>query len=263
MMELNGRPVTAEELRALAFANYGHFTSMRVEGMGVRGLALHLERLQGDCRILHGVDLDLDRVRHLARRAAAAAPSPVMIRVTVFDPELDVARPAADAHPEILVSTRPAPPDGPPPLTLGTADYERDIPEIKHTGLFGTVMQRRFAQLTGSDDVLFTDSVGRILEGATWNIGFVRDGRVVWPGSGCLNGVTMRLLNGVMERAGIPHTTAEVDLDDIHRVSSAFVTNAAAGPRPVRSIDGVELDADAPILTTLRREYAAIPGDPL
>ncbi|GII83948.1 hypothetical protein Ssi03_19380 [Sphaerisporangium siamense] len=261
MMELNGRPVTAGELGALAMHNYGHFTTMRVEDGRVRGLALHLDRLQGDCRVLHGADLDLDRVRRLVRRATAGAP-PVVVRVTVFDPEFDIARPTAKAAPEILVGTRPVPGDL-PPLALGTAEYERDLPELKHTGLFGPLVQRRFTLLGGYDDVLFTDGRARVTEGPTWNIGFVRDGRLLWPGFDRLNGVTMRLLEGIAERAGIPSTQAEIDIDDLPGMTAAFVTNAATGPRAVRSIDGAELRADDAILTTLRREYAALPGDPL
>ncbi|MFG1873975.1 aminotransferase class IV family protein [Sphaerisporangium sp. NPDC049003] len=261
-MELNGRPVTPGELGTLALYNYGHFTTMRVEDRRVRGLSLHLERLLGDCRILHGVDLDLERVRHLVRRAAASAPSPVIVRVTVFDPELDLAHPAAKARPEILVTTRPVPADL-APLRLGAVHYERELPEVKHTGLFGSVLHRRLARLGGDDDVLFVDGLSRVTEGATWNIGFVRAGRVLWPESNRLDGVTMRLLNDVMRRAGIPFDAADVGTGDLPAMTSAFVTNAAVGPRPVRSIDGAELAVDEPLLTTLRREYAAIPGDPL
>ncbi|MEV7969073.1 aminotransferase class IV [Sphaerisporangium sp. NPDC088356] len=260
MMELNGRPVTPGELGTLALYNYGHFTTMRVEELRVRGLSLHLDRLLGDCRVLHGVDLNLERVRHLVRRVAASAPSPVIVRVTVFDPELDLAHPAAKAQPEILVTTRPAPADL-APLTLGAVHYERDLPEVKHTGLFGTVFHRRLAQLGGHDDVLFVDGRSRVTEGPSWNIGFVRAGRVLWPESDRLNGVTMRLLSDVMRRAGIPFDAAGIDTGDLATMGSAFVTNAAIGPRPVRSIDGAELSVDEPILTTLRREYAAIPGD--
>ncbi|MET8140931.1 aminotransferase class IV [Sphaerisporangium sp. NPDC005288] len=262
MMELNGRPVTPGELGSLALYNYGHFTTMRVEDLRVRGLSLHLDRLLGDCRVVHGVELDLDRVRHLARRAASAAPSPVIVRVTVFDPELDLAHPAAKARPEILVTTRPAPPDRQPP-SLGVAEYERDLPQVKHSGMFGPLLQRRFAQAGGHDDVLFTDARSRVSEGPTWNIGFVKDGGVVWPGADRLNGVTMRLLDQVLRRAGVPSATAEVDTGDLAAMDAAFITDAAAGPRPVRSIEGAELSLDHPLLTTLRREYAALPADPL
>jgi hypothetical protein len=37
MAELNGAPVTSDQLRALAMVNYGHFTSMRVDDQHIRG----------------------------------------------------------------------------------------------------------------------------------------------------------------------------------------------------------------------------------
>ncbi|GGK62845.1 hypothetical protein Sme01_04870 [Sphaerisporangium melleum] len=261
-MELNGRPVTAGELGPLALGNYGHFTTMRVEDMGVRGLSLHLDRLLADCRLVHGVELDLDRVRHLVRKAAAAAPSPVIVRVTVFDPEFDLAHPAAKARPEILVTTRPVPGDRPPP-SLSVVEYERDMPQVKHSGLFGALLQRRFAQAAGHDDALFVNGRDQISEGPTWNIGFVRDGGVVWPGADRLGGVTMRLLDEALTRAGVRTVTAAVDTGDLAQMDAAFITDAAAGPRPVRAIEGAELSLDDPLLTTIRREYAALPLDPL
>ncbi|MFC4529264.1 aminotransferase class IV [Sphaerisporangium dianthi] len=259
-MELNGRPVTPGELGPLALYNYGHFTTMRVEDLRVRGLSLHLDRLLGDCRVVHGVELDLDRVRHLVRRAAAAAASPAVVRVTVFDPELDLARPAEKAHPEILVTTRPVPADRRPPA-LGVAEYERDLPEVKHSGMFGALLQRRFAQANGYDDVLFVNARSQVTEGPTWNIGFIRGGRVLWPRSDRLDGVTMRLLDEALRRAGVPSEAADVDTDELATMDAAFVTDAAAGPRPVGAIEGAGLSVDEPLLTTVRREYAALPAD--
>ncbi|WP_326829120.1 aminotransferase class IV family protein [Streptosporangium sp. NBC_01810] len=263
-MELDGRPVTPDELGALGLYNYGHFTSMRVEEDGrVRGLSLHLDRLRHDCQALHGVDLDLELVRRLARRAVATVTLPRIVRVTVFDPTLDLAHPGADAHPRILVSTRPASTGALPPLKLRSVHYERELPEVKHVGLFGTMRHRRAAQLDGYDDVVFADAKSRISEGATWNVAFLRDGKVLWPQSDWLPGVTMRLVTEVMERNGIEFETVEVTLHEIGMMEAAFITNAAIGVRPIRSIDGVDFTADLPAIDLLQREYMAIPGDTL
>lgn len=55
MAELDGRPVSADELQTPALTNYGHFTSFRIEDGRVRGLQLHLDRLDQDCQTLSGV----------------------------------------------------------------------------------------------------------------------------------------------------------------------------------------------------------------
>ncbi|NJC82540.1 aminotransferase [Planosporangium mesophilum] len=260
-MELDGKTVSSVDIAALALHNYGHFTSMRVEDLRVRGLAWHLERLVHDCRALFAVDLDADRVRALVRRVCRRVPSPSVVRVTVFAPGLDLGRPAAPVRPRVLVTSRPAPAPDLPPLRLATAGYRRDLPEVKHVGLFGSVYQRRAAQLRGFDDVLFVHPDGHITEGATWNVCFF-DGRLVWPRSPCLPGVTMRLLNAALGvgagPAEIEPTEAVLTADDVPGMRAAFVTNAAVGVRPVARVDEVVFAGEPAVLETLRRAYAGI-----
>ncbi|MGK5559098.1 aminotransferase class IV, partial [Actinomadura kijaniata] len=196
MAELDGEPVGVEQLAALALVNYGHFTTMRVEGGGVRGLGLHLDRLTRDCRALFGVEPDVGRVRRLARRAVAGTDAPVVVRVTLFDPGLDLGRPVGNGEPRVLVTARPAGERPVPGMRVRTVRYSRDMPEVKHVGLFGAVLRRRAAQAEGFDDALFVDAGSSVTEGTTWNVGFFDGRRVVWPDAEALPGVTMRLLRG-------------------------------------------------------------------
>jgi hypothetical protein len=76
LLELDGGPVSAADATALALHNYGHFTTMRVADMRVRGLGRHMDRLIRDCKILFDVELDVGRVRRLVRWAAAGTTSP-------------------------------------------------------------------------------------------------------------------------------------------------------------------------------------------
>ncbi|ONH33503.1 aminotransferase class IV family protein [Pseudofrankia asymbiotica] len=268
MKELDGRAVGVDQLEALALVNYGHFTSMEVADGRVRGLSLHLERLVRDCRQLFDAELDPDRVRYLARRAVTGAAAPVVVRVTVFDPDLRLARPGADAVPRVLVTTRPAPAPQTgatavtptPGLRLRSACYRRDLPEVKHVGLFGALRLRRAAQRAGFDDAVFTDAAGVLSEAATSNLGFVTGGRVLWPSAECLPGVTMRLVDQAL---GADATTAAVTLADLPRLDAAFATNAATGVRPVAAIDDVRWPQDHPVVRELARRYEAIPPEPL
>lgn len=253
-MELDGRRVTAEELAALALYNYGHFTTMRVDGGRVRGLSLHLRRLVDNCRTLFDADLDPDTVRRLVRRACGDGST--MVRVTVFAPDLDLARPAHAAEPHILVTTRPVQDHGLPPLRLRTARHERDEPGVKHVGLFAAIRQRRVAQQGGFDDVLFVDRHGNVSEGATWNIGFFDGERLVWPAAEYLPGVTVALLRSL----GRAESTREVDLASASAMPAAFVTNAAVGVRQVGQIDEITYAGD---VRELREAYLAIPGEDL
>ncbi|MFD8414203.1 aminotransferase class IV family protein [Streptomyces sp. NPDC059650] len=261
MGELNGVPVGVRELQALALVNYGHFTTMRVEDGRVKGLALHLERLRRDCRTLFGAELDGERVRALARRMAPGRGA-ATVRVTVFDPGLDLGRPVAAGDPQVLVTVRATDGAQPPPLRVRSTRYVRDVPEVKSVGLFAGLHHRRQAQLHGFDDALFVDAGEAVSEGATWNVGFVDGGRVVWPDAECLDGVTMRLLKQLH-----PYESRRVRPADVAGFEAAFATNAAMGVRAVRAVDAVELPGfeggAASVVGVLRDAYAALPGDPL
>ncbi|MEV0531859.1 aminotransferase class IV [Kitasatospora sp. NPDC050463] len=257
MAELNGVPVRVDELQTLALTNFGHFTTMRVEAGRVRGLALHLARLVRDCRAVFDADLDPERVRAYARRAAPAD-AVTMIRVTVFDPALDIGHLGAAAEPRVLVTTRPAGGLALLPLRVRSVPYVRDLPAVKSVGLFGALHHRREAQRAGFDDALFVDRQQRVSEGGTWNIGFVRGSQVVWADADHLPGTTMELL-----RRARPHRTEAVPPTDLDGFDAAFATNAAIGVRPIAAVDKVAFPDDHPMIAALRDDYRDLPGDPL
>ncbi|WP_099907596.1 aminotransferase class IV [Streptomyces sp. TLI_171] len=253
MAELDGRPVTAAQLQALALTNYGHFTTMVVEDGRVRGLGLHLARLERDCAALFGVRPDLERIRQFARRQAPPAGA-VTVRVTLFDPAIDLGSIGGKAEPGVLVTVRPAG-GAAGPLRVRTVRFERELPEVKSVALFGVLRQRRLAQQSGFDDALFVDADGAITEGGTWNVGFLRGGDLVWPRGAYLAGTAMALLRGVCggvkERVG----------PELAGIDGVFATNAAVGVRPVAAVDGREFPVDG--AARLREAYLAVPGEPL
>lgn len=257
-MELNGSSVTLDQMKALALTNYGHFTSMLVEHGKVRGLSLHMERLARDCDHLFGVKLDTDQVRAYVRQALGGGSSRTVVRVTVYDPALDLGTIGSDAAPVVLVTTRPASDQPAPPLRLQAAAYQRDISAVKHVGLFGAMRHRRAAQREGFDDVLLLGPDGTISEIATSNIGFIRDSEVVWPRSEWLAGVTMTLLNQAMDEAV---RLEPLTLSDLPEMEAAFATNAATGIRSVVSVDGTTWPAEHQVLKDLRELYVDIPGE--
>ncbi|GAA3730740.1 branched-subunit amino acid aminotransferase/4-amino-4-deoxychorismate lyase [Spinactinospora alkalitolerans] len=257
MAELNGVPVTAGELQTLALVNYGHFTSMRVDDQHIRGLSHHMDRLVKDCREVFGAGLDRDRARELVRHAVGNQTGSCVVRVTVFDPALELGHPGVSADPHVLVTTRSAAAWPPAPMRAQSAVYTRDMPLVKHIGLFGAIRHRRNAQLNGFDDAVFIDTASFISEGATWNIAFFDGEQVVWPDAEVLPGVTMRLLQQVHEKT----VTAPVSLHDLHQMQAAFATNTTVGVRPITAIDGIEFPADHEIFDSLRKEYEEIPAE--
>ncbi|MEU1496412.1 aminotransferase class IV family protein [Streptomyces sp. NPDC005732] len=261
MAELNGKPATFDDLQNLALTNYGHFTSMRMEDGTIRGLALHLDRLVRDCRIVFGVELDRERTLDYISKAANGVTGVAGLRVTVFDPALDMGRPSDAKDPHILVSLRPAGPLSPPPLAAKTFTFTRDNAEVKHIGLHPQLRVRRDAQLAGFDDAVFVEPDGRISEGGTWNLGFVdQEGTVIWPDAPVLPGTTMLLLQTLDAPKQI---TAPVRRADVPNMVAAFATNTTIGVRSVSALDEVSFPQDHPVLAALRAGYAGIPGDHL
>ncbi|MGH3514101.1 MAG: aminotransferase class IV, partial [Pseudonocardiaceae bacterium] len=145
-----------------------------------------------------------------------------------------------------------------PPLRLQSAPHCRELPEVKHVGLFGSLRWRRVAQRNGFDDALFIDTEAAISEAATSNIGVVDGDRIVWPQADCLHGVTMRLINQARQAQV---ATAPVTLSDLTGVDAVFATNAAVGVRSVSAVDGIQWAHEHPVLDILRRQYADIPSE--
>ncbi|ANP56217.1 branched-subunit amino acid aminotransferase/4-amino-4-deoxychorismate lyase [Streptomyces griseochromogenes] len=258
MVTLDGQPVTAAELAPLALTNVGHFTSMRVGEDGtIRGLSLHMERLVRDCKAVWGADLDAALVRDHVRQGLEGQDGPRVVRVTVFDPKVEIGHLTEAGEPHVLVSVRGAGGIPPEPLRVMSVAYERDLPEVKHVGLFGALRARRTAQLAGYGDALFVGRDGLVSEGVTWNVAFVDgDGTVVWPQAPVLPGVTMALL-----RQHAPHRVATVTLEQAKGMRAAFATNTGIGVRAIAAIDETELPVDHPVLRRLGETYLSIPGE--
>lgn len=245
-VEVDGRAATAGDLAALALGNYGHFTAMQVRGGRTRGLALHLERLDGATRELFDTALDTGRVRAHLRHALAGA-ADAAVRVIVV-------RLGDRAEPAVLVAVRPP---APPPAAqrLMSVPYLRPAAHLKHLGGFGQRYHGDLARRRGFDDALLTGPDGLIAEAAIANIGFFDGTAVTWPDAPCLAGITMRLLE-----ARLPARRARVHLDDVPSFTAAFVANSI-GVAPVSRIDGVELPVDGDLMKTVADAYDAVPWD--
>ncbi len=259
MIELNGAAAQGEDIAPLALYNYGNFTTLLVDKRGVRGLSLHLDRLNRDAQALHGAGIDEEQVRTYIRHAVGDLKEPVVVRVTVFYRDFDLSKPAATKPgQDILITTRSAPSGILPPLALKPVPFQRSLPHIKSTDIGGSLYQRRLAQLEGFDDALFTTQAQEISEGPTWNIGFFRGGRVVLPDTPSLSGISMRLLQEALRDGDIPVQLVPVRLADLAEMEGAFVASATNGLRAVIAVGDQQLP-ETTALDMLRHVYASVP----
>ena len=250
-IELNGAPAGVDDLRALALMNYGHFTSMQVHEGCVRGLDLHLHRLDRATSELFGCALDVDQARGWMRQAIADGSPALSLRVNVFSRALGRDRLDVAVTPDVLIATGPSRSIAASPLRVRSIRYARVVPHIKHVGTFGLFHQKRLAQQEGFDDALFIDASGAISEGAIWNIGFFDGARFVWPDAPALDGISMQLLKHGMLKRGVASVTRRVEIGEIGTFQSAFFTNSSSIAVPISSIDSTRFAVDPAVLDAL------------
>ncbi|MBU6199664.1 MAG: aminotransferase class IV family protein [Xanthomonadaceae bacterium] len=247
-LELNGEPAGVDDLRYPLQTNYGHFTVMRVKDGCVRGLDLHLDRLQSATRELFGSELDRERVRGYLRHVLSGATGAWSVRVNVFARTLDRERMDKTVDTDVLIAANPASIPATQPLRVKSFVYARETPRIKHVGTFGLFLHRRLARQAGCDDALFVDAGGRISEGSIWNVGLVdRDGSIVWPDAPQLDGVGMQLLKTGLTNLGASSCVRPVYLSELARFRAAFFTNASTPVRALAAIDDCRFDVGAEI----------------
>lgn len=252
-IEYNGAAPTADQLRALALNGYGHFTAMQVRDNQVRGLDLHLARLDQATAELFGTVLDRaavrDHIRHALRTATVSAAS-----VRVY-----VQRPDADQPPSVLVIVRP--PGGlRAEFRLESVPYQRSVAHIKHLQDFGQAYYGQLAGQHGFDDALLTGPDGLISEGAMTNIGFFDGTGVVWPAAAMLSGITMQLLQRGLADRSVRSRHSPVRLADLGSFATVFVTSAR-GIAPVTQVDDRKLPVDREFMALLADTYQSASWD--
>jgi branched-subunit amino acid aminotransferase/4-amino-4-deoxychorismate lyase len=250
---VNGEPATADQLLYPAIVNDGHFTAMQVRGGAVRGLGLHLSRLDSATRELFATSLDADLVRAHIRHALGAGMLDASVRVSVFQPQ-------DGERPSVMVVVRP--PGEPPtaPQRMTAVPYERPVAHLKHAGTFGQIWYGLAAERAGFDDALLTGPGGVIAEGTISNIGFFDGKAVIWPDSPALAGITMQLVIGVLDRHGTPSRRSTVRIAGLSSFRAVFVTNSP-GVAPVRQIDDQVLGVDPDFIRNLAEAYDSVPWD--
>lgn len=261
-LRIDGAPATPDDLARIALVNYGAYTSFRVDVGGVRGLDLHLARLERSAVELFGEAVGEDRLRTLMREATAGRPDS-WLRVSLFSPEIGPRTPDWRGAPQVLTAVFPPPSPLFDAVRLQSQVYGREAAALKHTATFGLIRARRLARAGGFDDALFVDEAGRISEGSLWNIGFLEGERVIWPAAPMLAGVGQALLRRGLGAAGLQEEVREVRLAEVAAFEGAFICNSATPVCPVTAIDGEALAPQPALIERLRTAWASNPVQPI
>ena len=252
-VEIDGQDATVDQLRDASVAHYGHFTAMQVRGGQVRGLDLHLARLDAANREVFGTGLDTAQVRHHLRHALGEATRDASVRISVYE------TPGGTAT---MVTVRPPAGMQSIPWRLQTVPYQRPLAHIKHLADFGQSYFRRLAHRNRFDEALLTGPGGAICEGSITNIGFSDGDGLVWPSAPALAGITMQILGRTLPAHRVSSRRAPVHIADLGSFTAAFVTNSH-GIAPVGQIDDLILPVDGTVISMLTEAYESAGWDPI
>ncbi|WP_372409035.1 aminotransferase class IV [Streptomyces luteireticuli] len=253
-VQVNGRAADTDPMFTTLMGGYGHMTAMQIRDGRVRGLDLHVTRLDTATRELFGEGLDGALVRERIRQGlAGAGAGDASLRVYVYAPD-------PGAGPETTVVVRPPAPEPSAPQSLLSVPYLRPQAHLKHVGVFGQAYHLRRVAARGFDEALLVGPDGAVAEGAITNVGFLDGDTVVWPDAPALDGITMLLLRRELDRTGLRWRQQPVALDEVARFDAAFVSNSL-GIAPVSRIDDVRFATGTELLGQLKRLYARVPWD--
>ena len=259
---IDGAPATFEDLAHQALVNYGAYTSFRVEDGGVRGLDLHLARLETSAVELFGQTVGMDHLRALMCLALGTRQN-AWLRISLFSNAISNRDPTAQAAPRVMIGVF----DPPSPLAdttrLQLQTYEREAPHLKHVATFGLLRTRRAARAAGFDDALFMDRDGRISEGSLWNIGFLSGDTIVWPQAPMLVGVTQALLSAGFQGRGIDQSTRPVTVYDLSGFDAAFLCNSATPASSITAIGDHVFNVRPDLIDRLQDVWRATPRQAL
>ena len=276
LYHVDGDLVPAEEatvsVRDRGFA-YGDaaFETLRAYGGDVFEWEAHADRLRGTCDALeldHGLsDADLRARIGEALDANDLADAYVRLSITrgvqpgklTPDPEVD---------PTVVVVVEPLPRGGrggedawDGPATLQTVKTrrtpDRAVPSHAKThNYLNGILARLELRATGADEALLLDAAGRITEGATSNVFFVRDDALCTPSldGPVLPGVTRSVVIELARSEGIPVRSGAFVPDDLRGADEVFLTNTTWEARPVETVDGIGVGG-GPVTTLLSRLF--------
>jgi branched-subunit amino acid aminotransferase/4-amino-4-deoxychorismate lyase len=245
-IEVNGHAADEAAVSLLEHEGWGHFTAMQVRRGRTRGLDLHLSRLEAAHRDVYGRALDGAEIRAGIRHALGS--------------QLDASVRVYGYWAGQIVTVR-EPQDMPGRSQSMTAlQFQRPLARLKHVGSWGQGRFREMALAAGFDEGLLVDEAGTISEGTITNVGFWRDGTVIWPDAPKLEGITMLLLRGQLTAAGIPQAEGSVRVQDLASYDGMIVCNAR-GWAPVGRVDSLMISQDQAFTRVIAAALDGCPWD--
>jgi len=116
----------------------------------------------------------------------------------------------------------------------------------------------------GGETAILVDREDNVVEGPGFNVFVVKDGVVLTPDSGVLEGITRRTVMELASDLGIPLERRAIPAGEMRGAEEAFVTSTAGGIMPVTRVDGEPVGGGrpGPVTSRLREAYWELHEDP-
>jgi len=128
-------------------------------------------------------------------------------------------------------------PEVPAAQTVATITYTptRVLDGLKTLSYGANMLAGRLAREQGADEALFVSPHGRVLEGPTWTLFWVADGKLLTPP------LEDRILNSITRQMVFRTCDAQeriTTLDDLATAEEAFIASTVREVLPISAIDG-------------------------
>ncbi|WPZ33781.1 aminotransferase class IV [Thalassobaculum sp. OXR-137] len=123
---------------------------------------------------------------------------------------------------------------------------------------WGDLVRAMFeAEDAGVDNAVLLDADGLVTEGPGFNVFMVKDGTVVSPDRGALEGITRQTVFDLCDALGIAWEIRAITADELRAADEIFTSTTAGGVMPAARIDGTILSNDrpGPISARLKETY--------
>ena len=137
-------------------------------------------------------------------------------------------------------------------------------PRIKNYHWLDLIMGTIEALDSGGDLPLLLSHEGEVTEGAGYNIFLCKDGQVVTPDQGILEGITRQTVFDICQMNNIPVVSRKISLEEVQGADEVFLTSTAGGIIPAETIDFIPLIAECPgsLTKTIMRDYWKLHENP-
>jgi branched-chain amino acid aminotransferase len=224
----------------------------------------HYERLKRSARLLHiPCDVDLNEFTRAICELSEALVQPdkeMWFRPTLFVTEGHWGENTAA---DLVITAYQADPSPPQPINLGVSTWRRSpdasMPARIKTGT--NYQAGRLARIegrkAGCQDMILLNQSGRVAEATGSCILMVREGTVSTPSAteGALESITVDVVERLAKSLGIAFIRRPVDRTELLIADELALCGTLAEMVHVKSIEGLALAEESPILSALQTRY--------